>query len=297
MTRAAAQRLAYLLIFVTPALWGVNYLVARSAVDVTAPHALALGRWVLAGLLLTAFSWHELKAKRAAIRAEWRSLIVLGALGMWICGAFVYIGAHTTAASNIALIYAVSPVLIALYSTLALGERMGPAQAVGVALAFVGVLHVALKGHWPGLLTLSFTRGDIWIAVAAFAWTAYALILKGVPSSFGPLARLALTCWGGVVVLLPFTLIEAVWYLPTLLDARTLLYVVAVALFPGFGAYLAFSFMQRELGAARVGVVIYLGPLYSAALAWAVLGEPVHPYHLVGAVLILPGIFLATRAR
>ena len=31
--------------------------------------------------------------------------------------------------------------------------------------------------------------------------------------------------------------------------------------------------MQRELGAARVGVVMYLGPLYSAVLAWLVLGE------------------------
>ncbi|MFN0163745.1 MAG: DMT family transporter [Burkholderiales bacterium] len=297
MNRASAQRLARLLIFVTPALWCVNYLVARSAVDVAAPHALALGRWVMAGMLLTAFSWSEISSKRDAIRAEWPSLVLLGALGMWICGAFVYIGAHTTAASNIALIYAVSPVLIALYSTLALGERMGPAQAAGVGLAFLGVLHVALKGHWPGLLSLAFTRGDLWIAVAALSWTAYALILKGMPSAFGALARLALICWGGVIVLLPFTLIEALWFMPTVLDARTLFYVVALALFPGFGAYLAYSFMQRELGAARVGVVTYLGPLYSAALAWAVLGEPVYAFHVVGAALILPGIFLATRAR
>jgi drug/metabolite transporter (DMT)-like permease len=286
-----------LLLFVTPALWSVNYLVARSSLEVAAPHALALGRWVLAGALLTALSWRELSARRAAIRAEWKSLLALGALGMWICGAFVYIGAHTTVASNIALVYAVSPVLIALYSTWALGERMGPAQAAGVALAFLGVLHVALKGHWPGLITLAFTAGDLWVLAAALAWTAYALILKGVPSAFGPLPRLALSCWGGVLVLIPFTVIEAAWFMPTDIGARTLMYMVALALFPGFGAYLAYSFMQRELGAARVGVVVYLGPLYSAVMAWVVLGEPIMPYHAVGAALILPGIFLATRAR
>jgi drug/metabolite transporter (DMT)-like permease len=297
MTPTSARRLAFVLLFVTPALWGVNYLVARSALDVAAPHALALGRWVLAGALLTVFSWRELAGRRAAIRAEWKSLLALGALGMWVCGAFVYIGAHTTAASNIALVYAVSPVLIALYSTWALGERMGPAQVAGVALAFSGVLHVALEGHWPGLITLAFTAGDLWVLAAALAWTAYALILKGVPSVFGPLPRLALSCWGGVLVLIPFTLIEAAWFMPTVFGARTLIYMVALAVFPGFGAYLAYSFMQRELGAARVGVVIYLGPLYSAVLAWAVLGEPIMAYHLLGGALILSGVFLATRSR
>ena len=39
--------------------------------------------------------------------------------------------------------------------------------------------------------------------------------------------------------------------------------------------------------------IIYLGPLYAAALAWFVLGEPLHAYHAVGALIILPGIFLA----
>ena len=69
----------------------------------------------------------------------------------------------------------------------------------------------------------------------------------------------------------------------------------AAAVFPGFGAYFAFSFMQRELGAARVGVMMYLGPLYAALMAYWLLGEPVRGFHWVGAALILPGIYLATR--
>jgi len=39
-------RLAQTLVFVAPAMWGVNYLVARWAPGVIAPHALALGRFV-----------------------------------------------------------------------------------------------------------------------------------------------------------------------------------------------------------------------------------------------------------
>ena len=57
----------------------------------------------------------------------------------------------------------------------------------------------------------------------------------------------------------------------------------------------AYSYMQRALGVARASVVQYLGPLYSAAIAWLVLGEHIEVFHGVGAVLILPGIWLSTR--
>lgn len=286
---------AYALIFIAPALWSVNYLVGRSAVDTIAPNLLALGRWVLAGLLLLAFSWREIDAKRAAIKVEWKQFLLLGALGMWICGAWVYIGARTTSSTNISLIYSVSPVLIALVSTLFFKERMGPVQGAGVALALAGVLHVIVKGHWGALAEVELTAGDLWIVAAVISWTAYSLLLKAWPSAFGPMARLTLIVIGSIPVLIPFAVIEALWFMPSQMSWASAGYVVAAALFPGFGAYLAYSYMQRELGAARVGVVLYLGPIYAAVAGYLVLGEPIHTFHWTGAGLILPGIYLATR--
>lgn len=290
-----AQRLAYALLFITPALWSVNYLVARWAPGVIAPHALALGRWSLAALVLGATCAPELWARRGAMRAEWKHFVVLGALGMWVCGAFVYIGGHTTSAVNIGLLYAASPVLIALASTLWLHERLGLRQMLGVALALAGVLHILLRGHWPALLALQINPGDAWVAVAVVCWTVYSLLLRAWPSQFSPVARLTLIACGGVVVLVPFTVWEAIAWWPSELSWKSVALVVAAALLPGAGAYGAYSYMQRELGAARVGVVLYLGPLYSAVLAWWLLGERIEGFHWLGAALILPGIFLSTR--
>ena len=58
------RQIAFALIFVAPALWSVNYLVARWAPGVVAPHMLALARWGVAALMLGAFCWRELHAKR-----------------------------------------------------------------------------------------------------------------------------------------------------------------------------------------------------------------------------------------
>ncbi|WP_395699587.1 DMT family transporter [Aquabacterium sp.] len=292
---AGELRLAHALVFITPALWCVNYLVARWAPGVIAPHALALGRWCIAALLLLALCRDELAAKRAHIRAEAGQFLVLGALGMWVCGAFVYIGGRSTPALNIGLLYAAAPVLIALVSALWLHERLRPPQLLGVALALAGVLYILCKGDAHALARLQINPGDAWVSVAVLCWAAYSLLLRAWPSAFGATARLALIACGGIVVLLPFTVLEAVLWLPTAWSWQALGLVLAAALLPGAAAYAAYSVMQRVLGAARVGLVLYLGPLYSALIGWLVLGEPIEAFHGIGALLILPGIWLATR--
>jgi len=289
------QRLALALMFIAPALWSVNYLVARWAPGVIAPHMLALCRWVVGALVLGAFCWREIVAKRAAIRAEVPRFLVLGALGMWVCGAFVYIGARSTTAVNIGLLYAVSPVLIALSSAQVLHERFGLRAWAGVAFALAGVVHIVLQGHWASLAEVHLNPGDAWIVVAMLCWSAYSLLLRAWPSAFGALARLTLIAAGGVIVLLPFTVIEALYWWPSTLSWQSVGLVLASALLPGAAAYGAYSFMQRVLGSARAGMVLYLGPIYAAAAAWLFLGERIEAHHLVGAALILPGIWLSTR--
>jgi drug/metabolite transporter (DMT)-like permease len=293
-----AHRWAIALMFFTPALWSVNYLVGRSAPGVVAPHMLALLRWALAGLVLLAFAWPELYAKRARLLHQGWQHLVLGALGMWICGAWLYIGARSTVATNIALIYAVSPVGIALISALWLRERLGAVQWLGIALAFTGLVHIVIKGQWAALAQVQLVAGDVWIVACTVAWTLYSILLKRWPSDFSPIARLVLIIAGGVALLLPLTMIEAYSGLPmtqTHWGGKAVLLIVAAGLMPGAAAYLAYSTIQKELGAARASLVLYLGPLYAAVTAWAVLGEPILGYHAVGAVVILPGIYLASR--
>jgi drug/metabolite transporter (DMT)-like permease len=287
--------LALVLIWLTPALWAVNYIVARRAPGVVEPHTLALGRWAVAGVLLAHMARAELWRERRAIGAVWLQYLVLGTLGMLICGAWVYIGAKTTAAMNIALIYSASPVLIALGAVVWLGERFAVRQMLGVVVAMAGVMHVIVKGQWAALSAVQWVAGDGWIVLAMVSWALFALLQKKWTSSLSATARLAAICAGGVAVLLPF----AVWEMsldttPAWTWHATGLTLVA-ALLPGLGAYWLYGWSQKILGASRVAVTLYLGPLYAAVAAWGVLNEPLGWHHLVGAALILPGVFWVTR--
>lgn len=298
MPHSFDRRWAIALLFITPLLWSVNYLVGRLAPGTIAPHMLALLRWTIAALILLPFAWSELSAKRASLFNNAWHYLVFGALGMWICGAWVYIGARTTGATNIALIYALSPVFIALVSSLWLRERLGWLQWLGIALAFAGLVHVVIKGQWGALAQVKLVVGDLWILGATISWTLYSIFLKRWPSDFSPIARLVLIISGGVLVLIPLTALEALSGLPmtqTFWGWKTVALVVSAGIIPGAGAYLAYSTLQKTLGAARASLTLYLGPLYAALVAYFVLGEPIQGYHALGAAVILPGIYLASR--
>jgi drug/metabolite transporter (DMT)-like permease len=293
--RVDARGWAQLLLWVVPLLWSSNYVIARAADGVIAPHALAAGRWLVAGLLLLVFVWKPLREHRAALRREWAHLLVLGLLGMYICGAWVYQAGRSTSSANIALIYAVTPMTIAAASAWALREAISRWQWLGMALALAGLLFIITKGDPARLLAVEFVAGDLWITACAVAWTAYSVLLKRWPSALPPLVRLVTIIFGGLVVLLPGAVLEALLVpTPPWSWAATGLVAVA-ALLPGVLSYGAHSLLQRELGASRTAMMLYLAPVYGAALAWLLLGEVPGWYHVVGAAMILPSIWMASR--
>ncbi|MGE0314682.1 MAG: DMT family transporter [Lautropia sp.] len=297
MADVSRTALARLLLYLIPALWSTNYVGARAAAGAIGAHQLALARWSIAFLLMLPFAWPELRARWPQWRGEWPRLLVLGALGMWICGAFVYVAAETTLAINIGLIYAFAPVLIGVASVWMLGERLERRQLAGAALSLLGVTVILFKGSPAALRAFALTPGDLWIGIAVLSWSGFSILQRRWPSALGPFARTVAVTGAGILVLIPFTLAETASIglpRPSLHLAGL---VLVVAVLPGVVAYQAYAFVQREFGAARTAVVLYLGPLYSGLIAWVLLAETPGLHHALGAALILPGLRLATGVR
>lgn len=289
------RQLAMILLFVAPVLFCSNMLTARLVHDVFPPVALAFWRWTLALGLLLPFTAATLWRYRYAALKEWRDLLILGALGMGACGAFVYIGADTTSATNIGLIYSVSPILIVILARLFYNEPLNLLQGAGVLLSLAGVVAIVCRGDVEVLLTLSFAVGDFWIVGAMAAWAVYCILLQHRPSALPMMARFAAIVVGGILVLLPFTVAEGLSGELPALELRSFLIVAFLAIVPSFGAYQVYGLVQRILGAGPTSLLMYLFPLYNGVLAYLLLGEELRSYHLIGATLVLPGIYLATR--
>lgn len=294
---------ALVLLFFTPALLSSNMIVAKAVHDVIPPFTLAFTRWLVAFLVLMPFIGHSLWQQRQTLKKEWVQLLLLGFLGMGICGAFPYLGAQTTTATNIGLIYAMSPVFIILFARTWYQEILSRRQICGVALSLLGVVVIVAKGDVSVFVNLQFSAGDLWIVAASASWGFYSLWQGHLKTQLTLFQRFSAMSLGGVLVLLPFSLYE-VYYGFSAIAAQTPKYqgdlwplylqtITFLALISSITAYAAYAYIQRILGAAKASLVMYAIPLYNAAMAWILLGEKLQVFHFLGALFILPGLFLA----
>jgi drug/metabolite transporter (DMT)-like permease len=294
---AAPRWLLIAMVLGAPALFAANMVAGRWAHDAGLPPVfLAFGRWAIALLLLVPFIARRAWAQRHLLRGAAPQLLALASLGMGVAVAPQYIGAQTTSATNIGLIFSISPMLVLALEAGVWGVKIDRRQAFGLVLALAGVLVVLTRGDLHALLRLSFGKGDLWVLLAASGWALYTVLLRHSPlPQIDQGVRLGALMAGGVLVLAPFASVEAIVDgLPAFGDPRLAMTLAFLALVPSLGAYMVFGKLVAEAGPAVAGASMFLVPLYAALLAWPLLGETPHLYHLTGMLLILPGMRLAT---
>jgi drug/metabolite transporter (DMT)-like permease len=121
------------------------------------------------------------------------------------------------------------------------------------------------------------------------------VLLLGAPRELSPAALLTVLFAIGAVTVLPLHLAESWLGRPLPQTGTAALGYLYVGLFPAVIAFVGWNLGVAAIGANRASLFSYLMPLFSAGLAHTFLGEEIAPFHLVGATLILVGIFLANR--
>lgn len=287
--------LAWALLALSPALLASNMLVARLAAGWVPPLALTFWRWFFVGLLLSAAVFPLMRANLSIIRREWPGLLLLGSIGMTLCGASAYLAGQSTTTVNIGLIYAASPVLMALLARMFLHERLVPSRITGIALCLVGIGVIVARGQPGTIVELSFNRGDLWALSGSAGWAVYSFLQMWIRSELAVNVRLALMALAGALVAAPLAWMESLQQggFPFTGEGVTLLaFTVLVA---SYGSYVVYAKLQRVAGVSFAGLSTYLSPLWAALFGWAVMHESLQTYHLLGTALILPGVWLAGR--
>lgn len=291
------DRRTAVLLTLPPLFWAGNAVVARMIVGQFPPLALSLLRWVVALAILLPFSWRALRAQRDALRAHWKTIALIGVIGVGGYNTFQYLAVQTSTALNVTLIASSTPVFVLVVGALAFGEHPRGAQIAGALLSIAGVLVVLSRGDPVNLLRVSFVAGDLIMLAANLTWTIYTWLLRKRRPAMPFAPFLSLQMMFGVLAIAPFAAAEALVSQQTVQwNAATALALLYVATLPSLVAYYCW-----DRGVVRVGAVIpvsfaNLTPLFAAALSTALLGEAPHPYHVVALVLIVGGIHLAARS-
>lgn len=279
-------------------LWASYPATAKLAMQDFSPFFLVTLRCVIASAFLVLSLIRTGAAEiREVTPAALRAFAVLAVAGIVVSTQFTYVAIYYTTAGNAVLLQAATPVMVALGARFYLGERLRPVQWAGVAASAAGVLLVVTRG-WLAALRLEELRVGDFIALAALGgWAAYTVYGKRVLATSSPALATTAAYVLGTLLLIPVAVVTAPLYpAPRLLSGVAWGVVLYQALL-GAVAHVWWYKAVEVVGASRSAVFMNLQPAVGIGLAAALVGERIALAQIVGGLLVVGGVALATRTR
>jgi len=278
-------------------IWGSTYLAIRYAVETIPPFLMGGTRFLIAGMIL--YAWSRRRGA-APTRAQWRAAAVTGILLLVGGNGAVIWSEQHVASGLVALIVAIVPLWMVTLDWLRPGgTRPGRAVFVGLALGLAG-LALLIGPEAFG------SRGSSGIDVRAALVPVFGALLWAFGSIFSryaprpkssPMATGMQMLAGGAAFLIvsviagePRHFSIAAVTTPSLIGY---LYLLTFGSLLGFTAYI---YLLGATTSAKAATYAYVNPVVAVILGWAVAGEPFTPRMLVAAAIILGAVALITLA-
>jgi drug/metabolite transporter (DMT)-like permease len=284
----------YLLLSLTSLFWASNIVLGRYVAGHIPPMTLACIRWIGAFLMLLPFARPHLAKDWPVLRTRLPLLAMLSATGFAINNALSYWGLQYTQALTALLIQSSGPLFVALWTLVLFGLRLTWAQFGGILISLVGVLTIMLRGDFGALATIQLNKGDVMVAGALLAFGIYSALMLRRPATH-QLSLIACTTLGGALLLLPLSIWEIAAGATLKFDLLTIATLIYVVIFPSTLAYLFFNRGIALIGPNRAAPFFHLMPVFGSTMAILLLGEQPRPFHLIGYVLVLAGVIIASR--
>ncbi len=272
--------------------WGTTFVSTKLLLRAgLTPQDIFFYRFLLAYAGIWCFSHERLFARKL------RDEVMLALLG--VTGGSLYFltenaALEYTLASNVALLMSTAPILTAILTHFfARGERLNRRIAAGLLVAFAGVCLVVVNGNF--ILSMN-PRGDLLSIGAALCWAFYTLIFKNLPEGYSSSFITRKVFFYGLATILPVYLVRPLNTDPAIFSQPVvwgnLLFLGVVA------SLLCFFFWNKVL--ARLGAITttnygYFSPPVTLVAAAVVIDEPVTAVALLGAAMILFGVWQAQR--
>jgi O-acetylserine/cysteine efflux transporter len=271
--------------------WGSAFAVVKIGLDYSPPVLFAGLRILIGGLamVIAAVLW----GGSPDLRRDWPVFLLLAALN-----AVLFVGLQTYAilylpSGSAAVLVYLQPILVGVLAWLILGEPLSAAKLVGLMLGFSGIVAVSMESILGGTNAIPVV-GVIFGASSALFWALGTVYFKKYEARVSTLWAVALTFLVGGIVLTALGLLVEGWrgVSWTWEFVASLLYsgLVGISL-----AWVIWFALVRAGEASRVAAYIFAVPLTAVLIGVVFLDEPLGYPLLIGAALVVSGIYLVNR--
>ena len=282
----------HLIAILTVGIWGLTFISTKVLIEHgLSPQEIFLLRFLMAYLGIWFISPRKLFAD------NWKDELWLlwgGVTG----GSFYFFTENTaleiTLATNVAFIVCTAPLLTTILFLLIYKKEKATAGLVGGSLlALVGVALVVYNGHF--ILKIS-PLGDFLTLLAAFSWAFYSLIMKKMSGRYRTTFITRKIFFYGILTILPaFILHPWQFSLSGLWQPAVWMNLLFLGVLASLVCFVVWNIILKQLGTVRASNYIYLNPLFTLIGSTVLLDEQFTVMSLMGAMLILGGVYWAGK--
>jgi drug/metabolite transporter (DMT)-like permease len=271
--------------------FGTNFTAVKIVVDSVPPILFAATRFTIAGsllLLFVPFLGRENRLRREDILP----VLGLGIVGITLTQSVFTVGVSLTTAANTALVYSTAPVWGMLLGFVLGLERPRLTGVLGIGLSLIGVGFIVYGGlDFAGTSLV----GDALILAAAVFWGSYTVLSLSLLRRYTPLALAAYALTLGGLAAFPLAALVPGGFDVGPLDGLTWGAAAYSTLCSSAFGFAAWGWGVSHVGANRVLIYQYLVTLTGVTTGVVLLGEDFGPGQLIGAAIIICGVYLARR--
>jgi len=282
----------YAKLFLTTLFWGSNYITGKVMSANLLPFTSSFLRFFIASLFLILFVLKKYGKLPPIDFSQFLLIIFLGLSGVTFFNFFFFQGLKYVSASRASIIISLNPSLITLISIFAFKEKMTLARFMGIILSLLGAVTVISDGNLPELFSKKIGYGELILIGGVICWAFYSVYGKVIMKKMKPIIAITYSCIAGTFFLMVPALLEGELnhFLQYGLALWSSVFIIGI-----FGTALSFTWYYegiKKIGPARSGIFINFVPVFATLLAVLILREKVNASLVMGAILVICGVFL-----
>lgn len=286
---------AHLAIIGANVIYGINYSIAKDVMpEYIQPFGFIFCR-VLGALIL--FWLLQLVVKTDKVeKKDFFRLFICGVFGVASNQLMFFYGLNLTTPINAAIIMTCNPILVLIFSTFLIKERITPFKVLGIFLGLAGAAGLILNNSSLSINSGNFV-GDLFIFLNATSYAIYLVTVKPLMNKYSPLTVIKWVFLFGFTIVIPFGFsefqtIEWESFNPSIWGA-----FIFVIVGTTFLAYLFNIYGLKRLNPSVVSTYIYSQPLIASLVALLMQKDELNSVKIVSALFIFAGVYLVSKKQ
>lgn len=289
------RNFALIAVFLVQLLYGLNYTFAKFAMNegFVKPFGFVLLRVLGATILFWILG--AFMPKEKIDKNDYKLFLLAAIFGVATNMLLFLKGLELTTPIHASVIITITPIIILLFSSFFLKERVTGLKILGVILGFAGAVILTIYGE-SNRIGDNVLLGNIMVFINAISYSIYIIIIKKLTVKYHPFTFIKWLFLFGLFLVLPFgygEMQEIQWHTFTPYAYFSVGFVIVGAT---FATYLLNPLALVKLKASTVGTFIYLQPVIAGVFAIFMGFDSINVVKIVAMLLIFTGVYLVSKS-